>query len=163
VRQNRQAGQQRHDRAAPVAHQRQRHSHDRQQSRHHAGVDQHVDEEGQGDAAAEQPRDAALGLDAGDEGEGQPCRPGVRSVEPRLAALAVRVVLDPDPGEDTERHEDGHDEEVLDEIRGIHAGGGFGSIIGRNVFQRKRPQALELLATIMDIYAGKAATLRASA
>jgi fructose-bisphosphate aldolase, class I len=55
------------------------------------------------------------------------------------------------------------DEEVLDEIRGIHAGGGFGSIIGRNVFQRKRGQALELLATMMGIYAGKAAPLRASA
>ena len=57
----------------------------------------------------------------------------------------------------------GSDEEVLDEIRGIHAGGGFGSIIGRNVFQRKRAQALELLATIMSIYAGKAAPLRMSA
>jgi len=57
----------------------------------------------------------------------------------------------------------GSDEEVLDEIRGIQAGGGFGSIIGRNVFQRKRAQALELLATIMSIYAGKAAPLRASA
>jgi len=57
----------------------------------------------------------------------------------------------------------GGDEEVLDEIRGIHAGGGFGSIIGRNVFQRKRVQALELLATIMNIYAGKAAPIRMSA
>jgi class I fructose-bisphosphate aldolase len=57
----------------------------------------------------------------------------------------------------------GSDDEVLDEIRGIHAGGGFGSIIGRNVFQRKRAQALDLLATIMSIYAGKAAPLRMSA
>ena len=57
----------------------------------------------------------------------------------------------------------GNDEDVLDEIRGIHAGGGFGSIIGRNVFQRKRAQALDLLATIMSIYAGKAAPLRMSA
>jgi class I fructose-bisphosphate aldolase len=57
----------------------------------------------------------------------------------------------------------GSDDDVLDEIRGIHAGGGFGSIIGRNVFQRKRAQALELLAAIMSIYAGQSAPLRASA
>jgi class I fructose-bisphosphate aldolase len=52
---------------------------------------------------------------------------------------------------------------VLEEIRGIHAGGGFGSIIGRNAFQRSKAQALELLATIMKIYAGEVAPLRASA
>jgi class I fructose-bisphosphate aldolase len=43
----------------------------------------------------------------------------------------------------------------LDEIRAIHAGGGFGSIIGRNTFQRPRLQALELLKAVMEIYAGK--------
>ncbi|HEY2178587.1 MAG TPA: class I fructose-bisphosphate aldolase [Caulobacteraceae bacterium] len=43
----------------------------------------------------------------------------------------------------------------LEEIRAIHAGGGFGSIIGRNTFQRPRPKALELLRAVMDIYAGK--------
>jgi Transketolase, thiamine diphosphate binding domain/DeoC/LacD family aldolase len=57
----------------------------------------------------------------------------------------------------------GSDESLLEEIRGIHAGGGFGSIIGRKVFQRKRSQALELLATIMSIYSGKGEPLRASA
>jgi len=55
------------------------------------------------------------------------------------------------------------DAQVLEEIRGIHTGGGFGSIIGRNAFQRKKAHALELLATIMNIYAGQAAPLRASA
>ncbi|MEE9122910.1 MAG: fructose-bisphosphate aldolase, partial [candidate division NC10 bacterium] len=35
-------------------------------------------------------------------------------------------------------------------------GGGFGSIIGRNSFQRPRAEALDFLATIMNIYAGKA-------
>jgi len=49
------------------------------------------------------------------------------------------------------------DAEVLEEVRGIHAGGGFGSIIGRNSFQRAKAQALELLATIMSIYAGNGA------
>jgi fructose-bisphosphate aldolase, class I len=49
------------------------------------------------------------------------------------------------------------DQDVLEEIRGIHRGGGFGSIIGRNVFQRKKAHALELLATINAIYAGRAA------
>jgi class I fructose-bisphosphate aldolase len=45
---------------------------------------------------------------------------------------------------------------ILDEIRGIHAGGGFGSIIGRNSFQRPKDEALKFLSTVMDIYAGKA-------
>lgn len=44
--------------------------------------------------------------------------------------------------------------ELLDEIRAIHAGGGFGSIIGRNSFQRQRKDALSMLGKIMDIYAG---------
>ena len=46
------------------------------------------------------------------------------------------------------------DAEVLEEIRGVQAGGGFGSIIGRNSFQRKKPQALKLLDSIIKIYAG---------
>jgi class I fructose-bisphosphate aldolase len=45
--------------------------------------------------------------------------------------------------------------EFLDEIRAIHAGGGFGSIIGRNTFQRPREKALALLRKVMAIYAGK--------
>jgi class I fructose-bisphosphate aldolase len=42
--------------------------------------------------------------------------------------------------------------EVLEEIKGIHAGGGFGSIMGRNAFQRPEADALELLADTMAIY-----------
>jgi fructose-bisphosphate aldolase, class I len=45
----------------------------------------------------------------------------------------------------------------LDEIRAIHEGGGFGSIIGRNSFQRPKAAALKMLAAVMDIYEGKAA------
>jgi class I fructose-bisphosphate aldolase len=45
------------------------------------------------------------------------------------------------------------DDKLLDEIRSIHAGGGFGSIIGRNSFQRPREEALRMLKAIMDIYA----------
>lgn len=41
---------------------------------------------------------------------------------------------------------------LLNEIRAIHAGGGFGSIIGRNSFQRSKPDALRLLNAIMEIY-----------
>src|SRR5881296_1411170 len=44
---------------------------------------------------------------------------------------------------------------ILDEVRGIRDGGGFGSIIGRNSFQRPRKEAIEFLQTVMDIYAGK--------
>ena len=45
------------------------------------------------------------------------------------------------------------DEAVFEEVRAIRDGGGFGSIIGRNSFQRKKPDALKFLKTIMDIYA----------
>lgn len=46
------------------------------------------------------------------------------------------------------------DEVVLEQIRAINQGGGFGSIIGRNSFQRPRPEALRLFHSIMDIYSG---------
>jgi class I fructose-bisphosphate aldolase len=46
------------------------------------------------------------------------------------------------------------DEKVFDEIRAIRDGGGFGSIIGRNSFQRPRDHAIEFLHTVMDIYSG---------
>jgi len=45
------------------------------------------------------------------------------------------------------------DDTLLDEIRAIHQGGGFGSIIGRNSFQRPKAAALRMLAAAMDIYA----------
>lgn len=41
---------------------------------------------------------------------------------------------------------------VLAEIREIAAGGGFGSIMGRNAFQRPRAEALDLLSRVIDIY-----------
>ncbi len=41
---------------------------------------------------------------------------------------------------------------VLDEVKQIAEGGGFGSIMGRNAFQRPRAEALELLANVMKIY-----------
>ncbi|HXH83978.1 MAG TPA: class I fructose-bisphosphate aldolase [Candidatus Tectomicrobia bacterium] len=46
------------------------------------------------------------------------------------------------------------DAQVFEEVRAIRDGGGFGSIIGRNSFQRSRPDALRFLATVMGIYAG---------
>jgi class I fructose-bisphosphate aldolase len=46
--------------------------------------------------------------------------------------------------------------EVLEECRQIHKGGGFGSIMGRNAFQRPMPEALELLGQVMDIFGGAA-------
>jgi len=44
---------------------------------------------------------------------------------------------------------------VLDDARAIYTGGGNGSIIGRNCFQRSREDALKLLDQIIDIYKGK--------
>jgi len=46
------------------------------------------------------------------------------------------------------------DEQIFTEVRAIRDGGGFGSIIGRNSFQRKKPEALRFLDTIMGIYEG---------
>lgn len=43
-------------------------------------------------------------------------------------------------------------DEVLTEIREIAAGGAFGSIMGRNAFQRPRADALKLLADVIAIY-----------
>ncbi len=47
----------------------------------------------------------------------------------------------------------GEDKEIFDEVRAIRDGGGFGSIIGRNSFQRAKPDALKFLETCMNIYA----------
>ena len=49
------------------------------------------------------------------------------------------------------------DDAVFDEARAIRDGGGFGSIIGRNSFQRPKEHALKFLETIMKIYAGEIA------
>jgi class I fructose-bisphosphate aldolase len=43
-------------------------------------------------------------------------------------------------------------EDILSEVRAIHAGGGNGSIMGRNAFQRPKEEALKLLGAIIDIY-----------
>jgi class I fructose-bisphosphate aldolase len=48
------------------------------------------------------------------------------------------------------------DDKILAEVRAIRDGGGFGSIIGRNSFQRKKADALRLLDQVMAIYEGKA-------
>ena len=45
-------------------------------------------------------------------------------------------------------------ESILAEIREIAAGGGFGSIMGRNAFQRPKEEALALLRDVMAIYRG---------
>jgi class I fructose-bisphosphate aldolase len=43
-------------------------------------------------------------------------------------------------------------ESLLTTIRGLHEGGAFGSIIGRNTFQRPRAEALALLSEIISIF-----------
>jgi fructose-bisphosphate aldolase, class I len=45
------------------------------------------------------------------------------------------------------------DATVYEEVTAIHTGGGFGSIIGRNSFQRPREAALQFLGKIISIYA----------
>lgn len=44
---------------------------------------------------------------------------------------------------------------IYDEARAIRDGGGFGSIIGRNAFQRPKKDALAMLKKVMNIYLGK--------
>lgn len=48
------------------------------------------------------------------------------------------------------------EEGLFDEVRAIRDGGGTGSIIGRNTFQRPRDEALAMLDTIVAIYRGEA-------
>ena len=45
-------------------------------------------------------------------------------------------------------------DEVLAEIKGLAAGGSFGSIMGRNAFQRPKADAIKLLHAVQDIYKG---------
>jgi fructose-bisphosphate aldolase, class I len=47
------------------------------------------------------------------------------------------------------------DEALFDSARAIRDGGGFGSIIGRNTFQRERSEALRLLDGMIRIYRGE--------
>ena len=44
---------------------------------------------------------------------------------------------------------------IFNEARAIRDGGGNGSIIGRNTFQRPRQDALAMLDSIIKIYQGK--------
>ena len=53
--------------------------------------------------------------------------------------------------------ESGTVESMMAMAKGIHAGGGNGSIIGRNTFQRPKAEALQLLSDIINIYRGPAA------
>ncbi len=46
------------------------------------------------------------------------------------------------------------EKDLLDEVRAIRDGGGNGSIIGRNTFQRPRAEALKLLENIIGVYKG---------
>ena len=48
------------------------------------------------------------------------------------------------------------EDSVYDDARAIRDGGGNGSIIGRNSFQRQREDALAMLAKLVDIYKGRA-------
>jgi fructose-bisphosphate aldolase, class I len=44
-------------------------------------------------------------------------------------------------------------EELLEEVKGLRDGGAFGSIMGRNSFQRPKTEAIDLLHEVMDIFA----------
>lgn len=46
--------------------------------------------------------------------------------------------------------------ELLEEVKGLAQGGAFGSIMGRNAFQRPKKEAIELLKQVQDTFAGKA-------
>jgi len=44
---------------------------------------------------------------------------------------------------------------LMEEIKGLKEGGAFGSIMGRNAFQRPHDEAVKLLRDVMDVFAGK--------
>lgn len=46
-------------------------------------------------------------------------------------------------------------EDLLKEVAEIAQGGGFGSIMGRNAFQRPKKEAIALLHSVMEAFAGK--------
>ena len=45
--------------------------------------------------------------------------------------------------------------ELLEEVKGLAQGGAFGSIMGRNAFQRPKKEAIELLKSVQDAFVGK--------
>ena len=45
--------------------------------------------------------------------------------------------------------------DLLAEVKEMARGGAFGSIMGRNAFQRPKKEAIELLRNVQDIFAGK--------
>lgn len=45
--------------------------------------------------------------------------------------------------------------ELLEEVKQLAMGGAFGSIMGRNAFQRPKKESLELLKNVMETFAGK--------
>jgi class I fructose-bisphosphate aldolase len=42
---------------------------------------------------------------------------------------------------------------LIEDVKGIAAGGGFGSIMGRNAFQRPKAESIKLLKDVMNIFA----------
>lgn len=46
-------------------------------------------------------------------------------------------------------------EALVEEVKQLAQGGAFGSIMGRNAFQRPRKEAVQLLNQVMDAFAGK--------
>ena len=47
-------------------------------------------------------------------------------------------------------------EDLLAEVKQLAQGGAFGSIMGRNAFQRPKKESIQLLHSVMDAFAGKA-------
>lgn len=46
-------------------------------------------------------------------------------------------------------------DDLLAEVAELAQGGAFGSIMGRNAFQRSKPEAIQLLHNVMEAFAGK--------
>jgi class I fructose-bisphosphate aldolase len=46
-------------------------------------------------------------------------------------------------------------EDILNEVKELAQGGGFGSIMGRNAFQRPKAEAINLLHEVQNIFAGR--------
>lgn len=45
--------------------------------------------------------------------------------------------------------------DLIEEVKGLAQGGAFGSIMGRNAFQRPKKEAIELLKQVQDVFSGR--------
>ena len=83
--------------------------------------------------------------------------PSIEATEDDEREAVAAVNLDDDLyAEDYAESDVSEEGRLADQPVSVSAGGSFGSIMGRNSFQRPKPEAIELLHEVMDIHANVA-------